>query len=321
MSTTEPVYCGRKDYLARFDAKLVAFGRHHKSALLMSLRDQYEKGAKSEPFDAQKSWDDLTKYAYFYFSWQEIHQVGTMPAAMRTAELWELAKSLEQTRRLVERALHGELYGDLIKASCAEANITIEAAHQIDDRRWSNLCGLATEIKKLTWSNRSLPLDKIATALKRAGCSEDRSSKDIIANLSSASFAGTKITPEFVLAMGEPVLGSIASELANRFNSLVALERMARRAASDMRVKPGKPKGPSVLPPWDAIVGLARIYRRSTGSKPGAGRGPLSRFAYRLFVALDHRSVKEKSLVEAIKRARIRARIYAGRNGTSSPFE
>jgi hypothetical protein len=42
---------------------------HHKEALLTMLRDAYDRGPKSEPFDEPKSWIHLTGLARIY-CWQ-----------------------------------------------------------------------------------------------------------------------------------------------------------------------------------------------------------------------------------------------------------
>jgi hypothetical protein len=105
------------------------------------------------------------------------------------------------------------------------------------------------------------------------------------------------------------------------FAILSQLERAARKAANRERPKPGRPRGPSNLPSLEIIIGLAAAYRRCTGSKPGAGRGPFSKFAMKCLIALGYAGLKEGSLVDAIKRAKHRARIMAGHSSKASPFE
>ena len=106
----------------------------------------------------------------------------------------------------------------------------------------------------------------------------------------------------------------------DRFFTILAEFKMAaRRAADRERAKPGRPRGPSVLPSSEALTGLAAAYRRCTGSKPGAGRGPFARFAMKCLVALGRRDIKEDPLIDAIKVARHQACIFAGEWGPS-PF-
>jgi hypothetical protein len=54
---------------AAIDAGLAAF-EHHKVTLLEHLQNVYQRGPKSEPFDAEKSWQDLTCLAGLYFGGQ-----------------------------------------------------------------------------------------------------------------------------------------------------------------------------------------------------------------------------------------------------------
>jgi hypothetical protein len=103
------------------------------------------------------------------------------------------------------------------------------------------------------------------------------------------------------------------------FTILAEFEMAARRAADRERAKPGRPRGPSVLPSSEALTGLAAAYRRCTGSKPGAGGGPFARFAMKCLVALGRRDIKEDPLIDAIKVARRQAFIFAGEWGPS-PF-
>jgi len=106
--------------------------------------------------------------------------------------------------------------------------------------------------------------------------------------------------------------------------SLVALAELssaAHKAADYERRNPGRPKGPSVLPSSDAILGLASVYRRCTGSKPGAGTGIFADFSKECLDALGKPGIIKGSLVNAIKSARKNARVFADRNGVPSPFD
>ncbi len=109
------------------------------------------------------------------------------------------------------------------------------------------------------------------------------------------------------------------------FNALLAilpqLETAARDAASRVRARPGRPRGRPVLPSAEVIVGLASAYRRCTGAKPGAGRGPFARFAKNCLASLGCGGIKDGPLIDAIKGARHQARIFAKRNWGPSPFE
>jgi hypothetical protein len=109
------------------------------------------------------------------------------------------------------------------------------------------------------------------------------------------------------------------------FNRLFAilpeLEMAARKAAARERAKPGRPRGPSILPSSEVLTGLAAAYRRCTGLKPGAGRGPFARFAVKCLFALGRSGIKEDHLISAIKVARHQAAsIFANREWGPSPF-
>lgn len=77
--------------------------------------------------------------------------------------------------------------------------------------------------------------------------------------------------PHFIGLDGEKLLKTLSD-----------LEAMAVRAADDAYKGRGRPKGESALP-WNFIHQLAQDYRKSTGLKPGRGRGPFSRFVDALF--------------------------------------
>ena len=115
-------------------------------------------------------------------------------------------------------------------------------------------------------------------------------------------------------------MSSPVADFDRFFAILPELEMAARKAASWERAKPGRPRGPSVLPSSEALIGLAAAYRRCTGLKPGAGRGPFARFALNCLIALGRAGIKEGPLVGAIKGAQHRARTVARRNSVPSPF-
>jgi hypothetical protein len=101
---------------------------------------------------------------------------------------------------------------------------------------------------------------------------------------------------------------------------LPELEMAARKAADRERAKPGRPRGPSILPSSEVLTGLAVAYRRCTGLKPGAGGGPFARFAMKCLLALGRSGIKEDTLKDAIKLARHQASIFANREWGTSPF-
>jgi hypothetical protein len=98
------------DYEVPDDPKLPEFDKH-KSDLIDKLRDGYEQGSKSKPFDAEKAWQSLTGLARFYFR-DRVKQTTTSPRD-RAESLRNLAKTLRQARRLVDRTMHTDVGDDL----------------------------------------------------------------------------------------------------------------------------------------------------------------------------------------------------------------
>src|SRR5438105_13286980 len=86
------------------------------------------------------------------------------------------------------------------------------------------------------------------------------------------------------------------NDLDQFFAILPYVEIAARNAAIRERARPGRPRGPSILPSSEVLIGLAAAYRRCTGSKPGAGRGPFARFATKCLVALGRTGIKARTL-------------------------
>lgn len=99
---------------AAVDAGFTSFERH-KGRLLDVLRDAYERGPRSKPFDPDKTWWQLTGVAQFYL-WRGSVKRDTMPAADRTKRLRELVKVLGGARQMVDKAMHDDVKGALFSA-------------------------------------------------------------------------------------------------------------------------------------------------------------------------------------------------------------
>lgn len=100
---------------AAIDANSSAF-EQHKEKLLAVLRDVHKRGGpRSEPFDPDKTWRQLTSIAQLYF-WRGRLRQDTMPAADRTKRLRELAKALGRARRLADKAMQDEVKAALFSA-------------------------------------------------------------------------------------------------------------------------------------------------------------------------------------------------------------
>jgi hypothetical protein len=107
------------DYEAPDDPRLAEFDKHKKKLLDM-LRQAYERGPKSTPFDADKAWRSLSGLARFYFGLASVKQ-KTMAAWERRERLREIAGKLNPASRLVGRTVKTDAGDDLYSAWC-EAN-------------------------------------------------------------------------------------------------------------------------------------------------------------------------------------------------------
>jgi hypothetical protein len=227
----------------------------HKEALLANLHDAYQHGPKSEPFDADKSWRDLTHLAGTYFWEASVKQKQVaMPAADRRKRLRELAKALGQARGVADRAMQDDVGDDLFSA-------WVDGTHEHE------------------------PLARIVP-------NDD------------GSFALVRLEDEF-----KKVMAGIA-----------ALETAALRAADEVRTRPGRPKGTTVLPRGYIEV-LASVYQNNASEKPGAGVGPFARFVSGFLTALGRSYITDESVIDAIKDARALALARSNPKWGPLPFD
>jgi hypothetical protein len=105
---------------AAIEARLVEFD-HHKGPLLNILRDAHNNSPKSEPFNDDKWWLQLTILGNLY-SGQAIGKKETMPVADREARLRELAKASGKARDLTDKAMKDDVGDDLFSAWWEETN-------------------------------------------------------------------------------------------------------------------------------------------------------------------------------------------------------
>jgi hypothetical protein len=96
------------------DAGLVEFDKH-KETLLDTLRDGYDRGPKSKPFDADKAWHSLTALAHFHLRRCGAKE-ATIPAAARIERLRDIAKRLRSACRLIDRTMQSDFGVDLFQA-------------------------------------------------------------------------------------------------------------------------------------------------------------------------------------------------------------
>ena len=80
------------------------------------LRDVYERGPKSKPFDADKAWRSLTGFARFYFGRGQCESKRRCPLRIASNACSDIAKILRQARRLVDRTMQNDVGDDLFSA-------------------------------------------------------------------------------------------------------------------------------------------------------------------------------------------------------------
>jgi hypothetical protein len=107
---------------ATYAAELATLEQHRKP-LLNILRNEYDRGPKSEPFDEDSSWRALVHAAIWPFRRQKEKHKEVLPAR-RVERLHELAEALSRARRLAERAMHDDVGWDLFRGWYAEANLS-----------------------------------------------------------------------------------------------------------------------------------------------------------------------------------------------------
>jgi hypothetical protein len=104
----ETVPDGRADAVkAAIEVGLTAFDRHQE-ALLTILRNDYERGPRAEPFDANRSWRGLTSLAETYL-WEGRTKTELMPTAEQVARLRGLEKIFGKARVMADKAMHDDV--------------------------------------------------------------------------------------------------------------------------------------------------------------------------------------------------------------------
>jgi hypothetical protein len=178
-------------------------------------------------------------------------------------------------------------------------------------RAWHGIEGLAHRYYVREWvkrearssADREARFREIGGTLGRARemIDEATSAPDLADDLIWAWWEGTS---EFSEARGAFVdLLYIEREFEKVLESLATLTAGAIRAADRVHKGRGRPRGTSVLP-QDYIIGLASVYRNSTGSKPGAGQGPFAWFVSAFCSAIGRQVITDATVIDAIKDAR-----------------
>lgn len=107
------------DYEEPDDPRLAKVDKHKKD-ILDVLRNEYERGAKSKPFDGDKAWRHIIGLAGSYFRPGSVKK-EIVPAAEQVKRLRKLEEVLGKARTLIDEALQDEVGGALHSSWC-EAN-------------------------------------------------------------------------------------------------------------------------------------------------------------------------------------------------------
>lgn len=150
----EPVDAKTEAFKAAIDAGLTAL-ETHKENLLAVLRNVYERGPKSEPFDAgkaDKAWRSLTFLAGTYI-WEARIKLETIPAAERRKRLRAFERAMGKARAMAAQAMQDDVGDDLYGTWC-KANIRYDA--DFDPKPPVTLVRIIDEFKKVVASLSTL---------------------------------------------------------------------------------------------------------------------------------------------------------------------
>lgn len=101
---------------AAIEAGLTTF-EQHKDRLVAILHNEYERGPKSEPFDAERAWGHLQSLASQYFWWKRVARQAR-PARDRSKRLRKIARALGRACYLINEAKKDALIEHLYSAWC-----------------------------------------------------------------------------------------------------------------------------------------------------------------------------------------------------------
>lgn len=114
----------------------------HKKEILDRLRNGCACGTHAEPFDPERPWIRLTRFAEMYL-WGRLAKQETTSPAERFNRLRQLARALDHTHDLAIRAMHEDIGWDIFGAWCADAKITVD-----DKAVFNNIASALNDIKK-----------------------------------------------------------------------------------------------------------------------------------------------------------------------------
>jgi hypothetical protein len=149
---------GRTDAVkARIEVSLTAFDRHQE-ALLTILHNDYERGPRTESFDANRSWRGLISLASTYL-WEGGGTKKLMPAAKQVARLRELEKIFGKARVMTDTAMQDDV-GAALRTSWWEGT----SEHAEAGGRFVDLLYIEREFEKVVASLAALETAAIRAA-------------------------------------------------------------------------------------------------------------------------------------------------------------
>ena len=185
------------------------------------------------------------------------------------------------------------------------------------DRSWDDIARLARhyfwgrlmEHSALSTRETIKRLQQLSNALRKAHGLTRRAIGDGVADeLFRAWFVQKNISPISAVRAATinnegSSLARVADNIKGMVEALATLAALSHTAATiaDVPSKGGRPE----LLPRDCIQGLARVYRTSTGAKPGRGAGPFADFAAGFALAVGKTGFSRRSLIDAIQDAHL----------------
>jgi hypothetical protein len=131
-------------FLAAIEEQLTKF-REHKEVLLSHLENAYDRSAKAEPFDKDKSWSQIEMLAHFQYAYTRLKQQGIRAGERRT-RYREIADVLTRARSMIEDAMRSpDLADDLIGSWWQDTTEYAEAGG-----RFVDLLYIEGEFEKMT---------------------------------------------------------------------------------------------------------------------------------------------------------------------------
>lgn len=180
-------------------------------------------------------------------------------------------------------------------------------------RTWCDLTQVAklyyhsqtSERGVMSGAERGKRLRQLERALRLARGLTDRAMKDDLEFYLRKAWCVESDVPIVAYPIetdGSSVLMRKADELKTMAATLATLQTIARAALTNDKPDKG---GRSTVLSRDLIQGLARVYRTSTGAKPGRGAGPFADFVSEFALAVGKTGFSRRSLIGAIQDAHL----------------